>query len=97
MAWFSLKYYCEDCDIEWDDEWSCECDSSCPECGSDYSPKDSTDLTFEFNTEEDGQVTVSISPETAEISPQYEEKGTFPNMVDAKLFAISQGWDLDEG
>lgn len=31
-------YYCEDCDEEWEDEWSCMCNDKCPECGKEYEP-----------------------------------------------------------
>ena len=34
-------YYCAECDIAWEDEWSCGCDDECPGCGNDYSPFDS--------------------------------------------------------
>lgn len=33
-------YRCE-CGAEWDDEWSCQCDDECGECGKDYSPFES--------------------------------------------------------
>ena len=37
-----LNYYCcSDCEIEWDDEWSCQCDDECPGCGKSYSPYES--------------------------------------------------------
>lgn len=40
-----LNYYrCDDCDVEWTDQWSCACDDECPSCGSDYSPYDTDDL-----------------------------------------------------
>lgn len=29
-------YYCEDCDEEWEDEWSCMCNDKCPECGKEH-------------------------------------------------------------
>lgn len=41
---FRNHYHCPDCDIEWDDDYSCQVDDECPECGSDYSPYESTDL-----------------------------------------------------
>lgn len=33
-------YRCDDCDQDWEEEWSCACDSECPECGRDFSPFD---------------------------------------------------------
>lgn len=35
---FTNHYHCEDCDVEWEDEWSCACDDECPECGTPISP-----------------------------------------------------------
>ena len=35
---FRNHYHCSDCDVSWDDEWSCACDDKCPECGTSYSP-----------------------------------------------------------
>lgn len=43
--WFRNHYECPTCAISWDDEWSCQCDDECPECGVSYSPVDSDDLT----------------------------------------------------
>lgn len=34
-------YYCEECKIEWDNYWSCQCDDYCPECDVSYTPCDS--------------------------------------------------------
>lgn len=28
-----IKYRCPDCDHEWQEQWSCACDSQCPNCG----------------------------------------------------------------
>jgi rubrerythrin len=41
-----LNYYrCEECSHEWTDEWSCQCDDTCPECGArDMSPYKSEDI-----------------------------------------------------
>lgn len=39
-----LNYYrCDECDVEWTDEWSCMCDDECPSCGADISPYDADD------------------------------------------------------
>lgn len=41
VEWFVNFYYCPDCDVEWQDEWSCMCDDECPECGITYTPYES--------------------------------------------------------
>jgi hypothetical protein len=48
MAIYTNYYRCEDCGVEWIDEWSCACDDECPECGKDFSPFD-----YEVEGEED--------------------------------------------
>lgn len=35
---FLNHYRCEECDVEWDDQWSCACDDECASCGADISP-----------------------------------------------------------
>ncbi|MFG6080492.1 hypothetical protein ACEUZ9_001096 [Paracoccus litorisediminis] len=37
---WSNQYVCDD-DGAFPDDWSCQCDSECPDCGSDYSPVES--------------------------------------------------------
>jgi len=41
---FRNYYRCDDCDVEWSDDWSCCCDDECPSCGRDYTPTHSEDL-----------------------------------------------------
>lgn len=44
-GWFRNYYRCERCGHEWADEWSCQCDDDCPECGLRHlSPYKSDDL-----------------------------------------------------
>jgi len=31
--WYRIFYECPECDVEWEDEWDCACDSECPVCG----------------------------------------------------------------
>jgi len=31
-------YKCDDCNVEWEDDWDCMCDDECPDCGTPYSP-----------------------------------------------------------
>lgn len=37
VVWRNL-YDCADCNVTWGDDWSCQCDDDCPECGASYSP-----------------------------------------------------------
>jgi hypothetical protein len=40
-----INYYrCTDCNTEWQDEWSCQCDDECPICAVAYSPYMSEDI-----------------------------------------------------
>lgn len=34
-------YRCGDCQEEWTDDWSCQCDDNCPNCGTSVSPETS--------------------------------------------------------
>jgi len=36
MPWFLNKY--RHCNIQWDDEWDCECNDRCPECNKEITP-----------------------------------------------------------
>lgn len=41
---FQNFYKHEECEVEWDDKWSCACDDECPECGTSISPNYSKQL-----------------------------------------------------
>lgn len=42
---FLNYYHCDRCGHEWTDEWSCQCDDDCPECGARHmTPYKSDDL-----------------------------------------------------
>lgn len=32
--WLNIEYGCPNCGHDWEDQWSCACDSECPECGT---------------------------------------------------------------
>lgn len=72
MAWYRNFYKCEDCGISWEDEWSCCCDDECPNCGVDYSPYDSDDLSAYVEKSKSGSYLVYFSPPGAEHKPAYE-------------------------
>lgn len=39
--WFRIVYECPECGYEWSEEWSCACDSECPNCHTgDITAKD---------------------------------------------------------
>lgn len=44
QRWYLNHYYCEDCDLDWTDEWDCQCDNECPNCGADYTPVRSEEI-----------------------------------------------------
>lgn len=44
MALFCNYYECDDCGHRWQDEWSCQCDDDCSNCGARHmSPYKSQD------------------------------------------------------
>lgn len=45
--WFANHYHCRDCDMSWNDEWSCACDDECPNCGVSISPIESIEIKVE--------------------------------------------------
>lgn len=32
--WLNIEYHCPNCGHEWEGQWSCACDSECPQCGT---------------------------------------------------------------
>ena len=40
-------YLCEDCYMEWHDEWECMCNDKCPVCRSEIEPFASAEITLE--------------------------------------------------
>lgn len=38
---FVNHYSCDNCGVDWWDQWSCACDDDCPACGITMSPYDS--------------------------------------------------------
>lgn len=96
MAWFRNHYHCDDCGNEWEDDWSCCCDDQCPECGSkNWSPYDSDDLTFLVEHDE-GQYVISMSPRSAEHTPDYDEIALAPTLGGAETYVKlrqSSYWD----
>lgn len=86
MAWFLNQYLCEDCEREWEDEWSATCDDDCPHCGSRHMESyDSADLT-EIIEESDGKFLVYRSPDAAEDSADYEFIAEFDTRETAEQF-----------
>lgn len=71
MAWFLNKYACTHCGTAWADEWSCCCDDECPECGTDFSPYYSLDLSAYTENSKEGSYIIYYSPPEAEHTPGY--------------------------
>ena len=42
--WFDIYYECSECGNEWEDDWSCPCDSDCPACGATMTPMSFTEF-----------------------------------------------------
>lgn len=45
ILWFRNEYYCDECQLDWVDHWSCGCDDCCPECNIEYEPVRSVEIT----------------------------------------------------
>ena len=89
MAWFLNFYKCDECGGRWTDDWSCQCDDTCPSCGArDMTPTRSEDLT-ELIEQEKGEFVVLRSPDTAEHDPDYRELGRFPTRAKAEEFVAA--------
>ncbi len=71
MAWFLNKYACTSCGAAWEDEWSCCCDDECPECGVDFSPYYSDDISAYTEESGEGSYIIYYSPPEAEHIPDY--------------------------
>jgi hypothetical protein len=86
MAWFINQYLCEDCKLEWEDEWSATCDDDCPHCGSRHmEPYNSIDVT-EIVQEHNGTFLVLRMPDDAEDTDDYELIAEFKTREDAEDF-----------
>jgi hypothetical protein len=86
MAWFLNRYVCEECDCEWEDEWSAMCDDDCPHCGSRHmTPYDSIDRS-EIIREDEGKFLVYASRDSAEDRPDYVLVAIFSRRGDAEQF-----------
>ena len=48
-VWYINHYYCETCNIHWDDEWDCMCNDRCPKCNKEIQPYASDDITTSEN------------------------------------------------
>lgn len=72
MAWFLKSYRCDRCDTSWKDEWSCACNDRCPSCDAEVEPYtwDDVSVVVAEDAAKGGWV-VSVSPPTAEHSPEY--------------------------
>jgi hypothetical protein len=44
LTWFRNEYVCLECDTNWADEWSCQCNDRCPTCNAETEPEDSFEI-----------------------------------------------------
>jgi hypothetical protein len=52
VRWYEKRHKCPRCATEWNDEWSCMCNDSCPACHLESSPASSRDLSRELLPED---------------------------------------------
>jgi hypothetical protein len=88
MTWFIKYYRHERCGTAWIDEWCRACDDECPKCGAEIEPYRWDDLSVRVDESPKGWL-VSVSPPTAEHSPEYEET-FFDQKGEACAFAASE-------
>jgi len=50
VAWYRNEYVCGDCDAEWADEWSCQCNDRCPACDLETEPRESYEVEPDTDT-----------------------------------------------
>lgn len=103
MTWLIKYYRHKGCFTAWTDEWSCACDDECPKCGAEIEPYDWDDLSVRVDERPNAKGwVVSVSPQTAEHSPEYGET-FFDQKEQAYAFATSEAkrvglqfsfWDL---
>jgi hypothetical protein len=90
MPWFIKYYRHKRCCAAWTDEWSCACDDECPRCGAEIEPYGWDDLSVRVDEGPSAKGwVVSVSPPTAEHSPEYEET-FFDQKEEAYAFAASE-------
>jgi hypothetical protein len=74
MAWYLNNYRCDECDVDWEDEWSCMCNDRCPTCDYEIEPYDSDDLSLLVEqSPASGNWVVCVSPDSAEHDPAYRK------------------------
>jgi hypothetical protein len=96
MAWFRKSYRCDECEVGWNDEWSCGCNDRCPECDAEIEPFESEDLSVQVELREEGKLwVVLVSPPAAEHKPAHVET-RFSRKREAKAFAAEETQRLSE-
>ena len=71
MAWYLNRYECVECNVAWEDEWSCCCDDECPECKVDHTPFDSDDLSAYIEQPDPGTYQIYYSLPESSDTPDY--------------------------
>jgi hypothetical protein len=90
MTWFRKSYRCDDCEVDWSDEWSCACNDRCPVCDAEIEPYESEDLSVQVEMQDNGASwVVFVSPPDAEHRPCYVET-RFTRKGDADAFAAEE-------
>ena len=46
--WFLNYYRCPCCQIDWTDEWDCQCNDKCPSCNKEITPYKSEEIDSQF-------------------------------------------------
>ena len=94
MSWFRKSYRCDDCEVDWNDEWSCACNDRCPVCDAEIDLLE--DLSVQVEMQDDGAFwVVFVSPPDAEHRPCYVET-RFTRKEDADAFAAEETRRLSE-
>lgn len=50
--WYRKFYRCDECNIEWTDDWSCCCNDKCPQCDGEFEPYECKDISKETPEDE---------------------------------------------
>jgi predicted nucleic acid-binding Zn-ribbon protein len=98
MSWYENSYKCTGCGEEWMDEWSCEVDDECPNCGTVMTPYESKDITSLMDQRH--QLSESQDITVSDVRFRNDRKGSISvEYLDAgREIAQSVGWiQIDDG
>ena len=71
ILWFRNEYFCEECQLDWADDWSCECNDRCPQCDLECEPVESIER--KPDTPRKLRLAIQHAKEAREVSTSHED------------------------